>query len=89
MLLWLSLPTKKIKVKVNLNIILLLLVLLSASQSVAGPPVRLPPAQILPWQTGFRTPWVDSVLATLSLEERIAQLFMIEVRPTPDARYFN
>lgn len=89
MLLWLSLPTKEIKVKVFLNSILLLSVLLSASQSVAGPPVGLPPAQIMPWQTGFRTPWVDSVLATLSLEERIAQLFMIEVRPTPDARYFN
>ena len=79
----------EIKVKVFLNSILLLSVLLYGSQSVAGPPVGLPPAQIMPWQTGFRTPWVDSVLATLSLEERIAQLFMIEVRPTPDARYFN
>lgn len=49
----------------------------------------LPPANTLPWQTGFRTHWVDSVLESLTIEQRIAQLIMIEVRPTQDPRFGN
>jgi len=44
----------------------------------------LPPAKSLPWQNGFHTHWVDSVMESLTIEQRIAQLIMIEVRPTQD-----
>lgn len=49
----------------------------------------LPSANTLPWQTGFHTHWVDSVLESLTLEQRIAQLIMIEVRPTQDPGFGN
>ncbi|MFW5757678.1 MAG: glycoside hydrolase family 3 N-terminal domain-containing protein [Bacteroidota bacterium] len=38
---------------------------------------------------GFSTPWTDSVLASLSLEQKIGQLFMIEVNTRNDNRYFK
>jgi beta-N-acetylhexosaminidase len=37
----------------------------------------------------FSTPWVDSVLGTLSLDEKIAQLLMIEVRTDQNRRYYD
>jgi len=81
--------TNDVTVKVLFHFSLLFAVFFPASISVSGAQSGLPPAQLLPWQTGFRTPWVDSVLATLTLEERIAQLFMIEVRPTQDPGYYD
>ncbi|HSV87338.1 MAG TPA: glycoside hydrolase family 3 N-terminal domain-containing protein, partial [Bacteroidales bacterium] len=47
----------------------------------------LPEVSTLPWQTGFRTHWVDSVLESLTIEQRIAQLIMIEVRPGQDPHF--
>lgn len=37
----------------------------------------------------FSTPWVDSVLNSLTLEQKIAQLFMIEVRTDQNLDYYN
>lgn len=40
-------------------------------------------------KNNFSTHWVDSVFATLSLEERIAQLIMIDVHSDGDEAYMN
>lgn len=37
----------------------------------------------------FSTPWTDSVLSTLTLEQKTGQLFMIEVSTQNNARYFR
>lgn len=37
----------------------------------------------------YSTPWVDSVFASLTLEQRIAQLLMIEVRTDQNQRYYD
>ncbi len=37
----------------------------------------------------YSTPWVDSVFASLSLEERIAQLLMIRVHTDREAHYYD
>jgi beta-N-acetylhexosaminidase len=37
----------------------------------------------------FSTPWVDSVFKSLSLEQRIAQLLMIEVSSNQNRTYYN
>lgn len=37
----------------------------------------------------YSTPWVDSVYSSLSLEERIAQLIMIDVQSDRDEAYYN
>lgn len=38
---------------------------------------------------GYSTPWVDSVYNSLSLEQRIGQLLMIEVSSNQNTRYYN
>lgn len=38
---------------------------------------------------GYSTPWVDSVFQTLTLEEKIAQLLMIEVSSNQNRAYYN
>lgn len=38
---------------------------------------------------GYSTPWVDSVFASLDLEQRIAQLLMIRVHTDRDKEYYN
>lgn len=48
-----------------------------------------PNAETIPWQSDFSTPWVDSVFAGLSLEQRIAQLFMISVFSDQSRDYYN
>jgi beta-glucosidase-like glycosyl hydrolase/CubicO group peptidase (beta-lactamase class C family) len=39
--------------------------------------------------TGFNSPWVDSVIQSLTLEQRIAQLLMIEVSSNQNRTYNN
>lgn len=60
--------------------------------SVASPQKQsnaLPPVEEIPWQLGFSTPWVDSVLATLNLDQRIAQLIMIGVHADQGRDYYQ
>ncbi len=59
--------------------------------------VPLPPGKPVQGSSGlhhdpgkaYRTPWVDSVFASLSLEERIAQLLMIRIHTDRDEPYFD
>jgi len=51
--------------------------------------MALPPVEDISWKKGFSTPWVDSVIATLSLEQRIAQLIMIGVHADQSRDYYN
>ena len=37
----------------------------------------------------YTTPWVDSVFHSLSLDQRIAQLFMVEVQSNQNQRYYD
>ncbi len=52
-------------------------------------PEPLLPVSEIPWQDGFSTPWVDSVLSTLSLDQRIAQLIVIGVHTDQGRDYYN
>lgn len=52
-------------------------------------PEALLPVDEIPWQDGYSTAWVDSVLATLSLDQRIAQLIVIGVHTDQGRDYYN
>lgn len=47
------------------------------------------PLALQPPPHDFSTPWVDSVFASLNLEQRIAQLIMIRVRTDMDQAYYD
>lgn len=53
------------------------------------PPEALFPVNEIPWHDGYSTPWVDSVFATLSLDQRIAQLIVIGVHTDQGRDYYN
>jgi len=52
-------------------------------------PETLVPVNEIPWHDGYSTPWVDSVLTTLSLDQRIAQLIVIGVHTDQGRDYYN
>lgn len=62
---------------------LLLLGLLSMG---GGPPLRSPHALVPPF-LDRSSPWADSVLATLNLDQRIAQLLMVAAYSNKDAKH--
>ncbi len=67
---------------------LVLLVTFYSTRPVASQENEIP-LSIPQGTQDYTTPWVDSVFASLSLEERIAQLLMIRVHTDRDEAYYD
>ena len=69
----------------------LIIVFFFSTLRIIGQPApgAVPHAETIPWQSGFNTPWVDSVFASLSLDQRIAQLIMVSVFSDQSRDYYN
>ena len=69
--------------------LLLLAILLSLSKRGISSRDNELPLSIPQGTQDYTTPWVDSVFASLDLEERIAQLLMIRVHTDRDEAYYD
>jgi len=72
-----------------ISLSLILFVLVSSSFLKHNNPEGIYPDAVTSPPDDFSTPWVDSVFNSLSLDQRIAQLLMIEVSSNQNRTYYN